>query len=134
MNIQFHLDKASAFDASLAKLDPLQDSALYVVYLMRAGTNRVNAALHALGATVDAFPIPAGPIGDLNHTYKPVLAVPVPEKMREPFRDLAFLENLRPDYVRGARTLDSNTAAACAAAYKRIRTATGHILEQRGRA
>jgi hypothetical protein len=75
MKISEHLTKADAFERSAAKLDPAQDTALYVVMLLRAATNRVNAALHVLGTTTEAAATPVK-LGDLNHTYKPKLNVP----------------------------------------------------------
>ena len=77
MKIEEHLQKADAFEKSATKLDAATDSALYVVFLLRAGTNRVNAALHALHTTTDGKAT-AEKLGDLNHTYKPRLNVPVP--------------------------------------------------------
>ena len=94
-----HLRRATSFDASLAKLDPLEDGALYVVFLMRAGTNRVNAALHLIGITdVTAS---ANRIGDLNHTYKPRLEGKLPPEVERMFQPLRFIANLRPESMRG---------------------------------
>lgn len=127
MQTSDHLSKAEAFECSIAKLDPTEDGALYVVFLLRAATNRVNAALHALGVTSDDPATPAK-LGDLNHTYKPKLNTPVPDELRAAFRHLAFIEDLRPDYVRGPKPVDDATLAACEAAYSGIRRDTDTIL------
>ncbi len=127
MKISEHLTKAEAFERAIAKLDPSGDGALYAVFLMRAGTNRINAALHALGITTDGAATPAK-IGDLNHTYKPDLNTPVPDPLRAAFKHLAFIEDLRPDYVRGLKPVDDGMVAACKTAYTGIRSATDAIL------
>lgn len=113
-----HLRRATSFDVSLAKLDPLKDGALYVVFLMRAGTNRVNAALHLIGITdVTAS---ANRIGDLNHTYKPRLEGKLPPEVERMFQPLRFIENLRPEYVRGAQNLTPDLVRQCRQAYQEI--------------
>lgn len=130
MNIKEHLAKSAAFDRAAAKLDPQNDTALYVVMLLRAGTNRINAALHALGTTTDGAATPER-LGDLNHTYKPKLNVPVPGELRVAFAHLAHLEGLRTDYVRGNRQADRAMLDACAAAYSGIRGETDPLLARR---
>lgn len=127
MHIDEHLKKAAAFEASLARLDPLKDGELYAVFLMRAGTNRVNAALHALGATTDGAATERM-LGDLNHTYKPPMRSPVPAALKAAFEELAFIENLRPDFVRGTKSVDADTARRAQAAYARIRADTVAVL------
>ena len=127
MRISEHLSKVEAFERAAAKLDPTEDNALYVVFLLRAATNRVNGALHALGTTTDGAAT-SGKIGDLNHTYKPKLNVPVPEELRASFRYLDLIEHLRPDYVRGQKPVDATIVGACKAAYAAICRDTDSIL------
>ena len=127
MKTSEHLTKADAFDRSAAKLDPARDTALYVVMLLRAGTNRVNAALHVLGTTTDGAATPAK-LGDLNHTYKPKLNVPVPDELRAAFVHLALIENMRTDYVRGNKPADTAILNACRVAYAGICRDTDPIL------
>lgn len=128
MKISQHLEKAAAFEQALARLDPVEDTELFVVFLMRAGTNRVNAALHALGLTTEVMGGEGGTVGDLNHTYKPKLDVALPAAMQEAFRHLALLEDLRPEFVRGPKTLDPAMTEACRTAYAGIRARTDSIL------
>lgn len=127
MKVCEHLIKAEAFDRSAAKLDPASDTALYFIMLLRAGTNRVNAALHVLGTTTDGAATPAK-LGDLNHTYKPKLNEPVPDELRAAFTHLDLIENLRADYVRGNKPADAAILNASRAAYAGIRRATDPLL------
>ena len=129
MKISEHLAKTAAFDRAAAVLDPAADTALYIVMLLRAGTNRVNAALHVLGTTTDGVGTPVQ-IGDLNHTYKPKLNVPVPAELQAAFKHLAHIEELRTDYVRGNKDAKPAMLDACAAAYAGIRGDTDPILAQ----
>jgi hypothetical protein len=130
MKIEEHLLKAGSFERAAAKLVPQIDSALYVVYLLRAGTNRVNAGLHALKATTDGKPT-SEKLGDLNHTYKPKLNVPVPGVLCAAFRHLALIEEMRTEFVRGDRFLDAATLDACNAAYRGICDDTIPLLTRR---
>ncbi|OGA45704.1 MAG: hypothetical protein A2W72_08665 [Burkholderiales bacterium RIFCSPLOWO2_12_67_14] len=127
MHIDEHLKKADAFEASLARLDPLRDGELYAVFLMRAGTNRINAALHVLGTTTDG-PATEQKLGDLNHTYKPPMNSPAPESLKASFTALAFIENLRPDIVRGPKRLDAPAAQRALDAYTLIKRDTNSVL------
>lgn len=133
MKISAHLEKAEAFERSLAKLNPIEDTELFVVFLMRACTNRLNAALHGLDFTIEA-PAGNGRIGDLNHTYKPRLDTAPPEELRPVFERLGYIEELRADFVRGPRLLTADEVAECRAAHVEITTRTGRILERIGRA
>ena len=128
MEIQDHLRRAASFEASARKLDPVADTELYVVYLMRAGTSRVNAALHALGIT--DVQSSAARIGDLNHTYKPPLPAEPPAEVRAMFEPLAFIENLRPQYVRGPAKLTPALAQQCRRAHEDVVARSTAILER----
>ena len=127
MDVSQHLTRAKSFETSLAKLDPIEDTALYVVFLMRAGTNRVNAALHMMGIT-DIAPS-ANRVGDLNHTYKPRLDGSLPPEVEQMFQPLTFIENLRPQYVRGAQTLTANLVMQCRQAYEQIVVSTSAVVD-----
>src|SRR4051812_36949158 len=105
MLIDEHLARASSFEKSAARLDPIDDTELWIVFLMRAGTGRINAALHVLGLTEDG-PVAAGArVGDMNHSYKPRLDFELPEEVRILFGHLKLIEDLRPEYVRGPSLL-----------------------------
>lgn len=133
MKISTHLEKAEAFERSLARLDPTEDTELFVVFLMRACTNRLNAALHTLDFTTEAL-ASDGRIGDLNHTYKPKLDTPPPDELRSVFERLSYIEELRADFVRGPRLLTETEVAQCRAAHVEITTRTSGIFERIGRA
>ena len=130
MDVRDHLRRAESFETSLAKLDPLEDSALYVVFLMRAGTNRVNASLHVMGIT--DVTRSADRIGDLNHTYKPKLECALPPEVEQMFRPLSFIENLRPQYVRGAESATHDLVSQLRQAYEAIIASTAAILAKEG--
>jgi hypothetical protein len=128
MEVEEHLGRAAGFEASIAKLDPVGDTELFVVFLMRAGTHRVNAALHALGIT--AVQAGGGRIGDLNHTYKPPLPAEAPAEVKAMFGPLAFIENLRPQYVRGPSKLTPELAQQCRRAHEEVVARSTAILER----
>lgn len=129
MKISEHIARAESFERSIARLDPIEDTELYVVFLMRAATNRVNAALHALGVTDTVAS--AMRVGDLNHTYKPKLEGDLPSEVQRMFQPLKYLEDLRPDYVRGPLVLTPELADACRGAHAEVVALTTAILERR---
>lgn len=131
MLIREHLERAAAFESSIAKLDPVEDTELYVVFLMRAATNRMNAALHVLDLT-DEGPVAAGErVGDLNHSYKPALYVVLTAEVKALLRELASIEDLRPQYVRGPDLLTPELAAACSRAHQTVVAGTSDIIARR---
>lgn len=129
MKISEHLARAESFERSIGKLDPLADAELYVVFLMRAATNRVNAALHALGVT-DTVASEAR-VGDLNHTYKPKLECDLPAEVQRMFEPLKFLEDLRPEYVRGPLPFTAALADECRRAHAAVVERTSAAIERR---
>jgi hypothetical protein len=132
MKINDHLEKACAFERSLAKLDPIADTELFVVFLMRACTNRLNAALHVIGFTSEAAA--SGRISDLNHTYKPKLDTAPPEELRSAFEQLGYIEELRAEFVRGPRLLTEAEVAKCRTAHDDITMRINRVFERAGRA
>ena len=133
MLIREHLERAAAFEAGIAKLDPVEDTELYVVFLMRAATNRMNAALHALDVTEEGPVAPGKRVGDLNHSYKPALYVELPVEVQALLRELASIEDLRPQYVRGPDLLTFELAAACSRSHQAVVAGTSDIIA-RGKA
>jgi hypothetical protein len=133
MKINEHLEKAKAFERSLGKLDPMADTELFVVFLMRACTNRLNAAMHAFGITTESLP-GSRQIGDLNHTYKPKLDTAPPDELRTVFERLSYIENLRADFVRGPQLLTAADIVECRTAHTEIVARTDRIFERMGRA
>ena len=132
MLIREHLDRAVGFEKSLAKLDPVEDTELYVVFLMRAATNRMNAALHALDVTEEGPVVAAGArVGDLNHSYKPSLWVELSPDVVKLLSALKSIEDLRPQYVRGPDLLTSELVAACKRAHEEIVSGTEEMIGHR---
>ena len=131
MLIREHLDRAAGFEKSLAKLDPIRDSELYIIFLMRAATNRMNATLHALNLTDEGPVAAAARIGDLNHSYKPPLRAEVSADVQRLLGELKTIEDLRPQYVRGPDLLTPELAAACKRAHEQIVSGTSKIIERR---
>ncbi len=128
MQVEEHLKRAASFEASARKLNPIEDTELYVVYLMRAGTNRVNAALHALRITdVQAS---AARIGDLNHSYKPPLPTEPAAEVMAMFKSLSFIENLRPQYVRGPSKLSAELVQSCRRAHEEVVARSTAIIDR----
>lgn len=95
---------------------------------MRAGTSRVNAALHALGIT--DVQSSAMRIGDLNHTYKPPLSAEPPAEVKAMFEPLTFIENLRPEYVRGPSKLTADLVQSCRLAHEEVVARSTAIIER----
>lgn len=131
MLIDEHLRRAESFEQSVGKLDPIEDTELFIVLLMRAATNRVNAAVHALDVTEEG-PVAAGMrVGDLNHSYKPRLEGELPQEVQHLFSRLKYIEDLRPEYARGPRLLTAEIAESCRRAYADIVTGTDAIFARR---
>jgi hypothetical protein len=128
MKVEEHLKRAASFEASARKLNPVEDTELYIVYLMRAGTNRVNAALHALKIT--DVQSSAAKIGDLNHSYKPPLPTAPASEVKAMFKPLSFIEDLRPEYVRGPSKLSAEMAQSCRRAHEEVVARSTAILNR----
>jgi hypothetical protein len=129
MEVEEHLRRAASFEASAARLDPVADTELYVIFLMRAGTHRINAALHAMGIT--AVHAGGGRVGDLNHTYKPRLEGTLPDAVAHMCAPLKYIEDLRPDYVRGELLLTGETAARVREAHRQVVERTAPVTSRR---
>ncbi len=103
MKIDEHFKIAREFDSVLSKLDPAEDGLAIVEMLMMAGTNYMNAVLHANGIIAEA--------DDLTHSYKPlpenwdILALPVP--IQELMTNMTYIEDVRKRFARG-KTPDQN--------------------------
>jgi hypothetical protein len=97
MNVDDHFKLAREFDAVLSKLDPKEDGLAIIEMQMMAGTNYMNAVLHANGIIAED--------ADLTHSYKPlpedwdILALPVP--VQELMANMTYIEDMRKRYARG---------------------------------
>ena len=95
-----HVAKAQRIEASLRKLDPVDDPEMIIETCMLAATHYFNAALHAEGIT--------HPLMDHAHTFRP----PLDGYIQKPSADLQaameplkYIEQLRPGHCRGTEPI-----------------------------
>ena len=137
MNIASHLEKIGRFEALLARLDPLDDFALWFWTVMNCGTHAVNAALHDAQVTRadDVFPMQPGvylvpqaggepqprfhPLGDVLHVGRPKVDAPVPSDIAEMMSAMEIIEHHRDPCVRGEREPTRAIVEECDAALRR---------------
>jgi len=123
VKIPSHLAKFRRLDATLARLDPIEDQELWIWTAMNAGVNLLNAALHRCGATADTdsfhtqvegvYAVPdrrdatmqdrMHAPGDVMHVGQPAIPGPLPEAILRGSEALRVIENLREIFVRGPR-------------------------------
>ena len=151
MNIPAHLEKLRRQEALLARLDPFEDFELWNWVAMSAGTNALNAALHAAGVTSDrdCYPVRpnkymepgdtpgtwkqvVGPLGDLLHVDVPKLDVPVPPTMDIALEAMRVIEAYRDPCVRGTHPITTDLATACETAFRECVHITDTILRAAG--
>lgn len=112
-----HIQKAGRLENSRRKLDPLGDYEMVIDLCMNAATHYFNAALHAEGVSHD--------VHDQLHTALPpleyFLAAPGAD-LRKAMKPLAFLEEIRPRFVRGAEPCDRETIEKCLSHYEEAKT------------
>ena len=138
MKIASHLEKFARLDALLARLDPVNDSELWIWTAMNSCTNLLNAALHRCGASaeLDSFhtqidglytvPDRAGgalvdalhPPGDLMHVGQPPLAMALAPAIKRACVALRVLEDLREPYVRGNEPIPTSAEGRWRDAYR----------------
>jgi hypothetical protein len=137
MKIAAHVEKFRRLDATLARLDPSEDSELWIWTAMNAGVQLLNAALHREGATheIDSFhtqveglyAVPDrahgtvadtmhGP-GDVMHVCQPALERPVSAAIARASAALKLIEDLREPHVRGSDPVSPDAAVSWTRAY-----------------
>lgn len=145
MRIASHLDKFHRLDSLRARLEPLADFELWYWTTLTAGTNALNAVMHATGMTSDDpvfSTIPGvhmvrqadgsyaralrGP-GDVSHVGWPPVEGEAPPDLRELEHALEAIEEHRDPCLRGERTPTDAIVAECEAAFARVRA----VLEGR---
>jgi len=152
VNIAGHLEKVRRFDRVRGRLDPVGDFELWFWMSMSGGTNAINAALHAIGATdggeyfctqaVDVYLEreaasgawkPAIRFGcDIIHVGMPALDKPIPPALARACRAMEVLEEARDPSVRGDRAVTAELIAACDAAYRDCLALAGQVLRAAG--
>ncbi|MHC4708350.1 MAG: hypothetical protein ACYS8I_14835 [Planctomycetota bacterium] len=120
MKIKSHFKKIERFDALRNRLDAFEDFEIWFWTTMNAGTNAVNAALHASGITSEDGPwypqqpgvyMVAGdepgtfkpafrPLGDVLHVGRPKIEKPLTKKVQRIAELLAVIEKWREPCVR----------------------------------
>jgi hypothetical protein len=154
VKITSHLDKFRRLDATLARLDPVDDPELWIWTAMNGGVHLLNAALHACGATqetdsfhsqvegVYAVPDRAGGAtrdamhapGDVMHVGQPKIAQPLPDAIERASSALRTIEDLREPFVRGSRRADAVLAGQWRDAYRTCVTQLQSALNAAGHA
>lgn len=137
MHIAVHMEKVGRLEDLLGRLDPQEDFELYMWACMTAGTQALNAALHALGVTepgplyphqIPGIYVEPEPVdgrwrlvmaqpGDVIHLGLPPVDKPVPAVLEEASRSLTLIEDLREVYVRGGAEITPQVVAVCRDAY-----------------
>ena len=103
-----HILKAERLEASLNKLKPADDFEMVIELCMLSATHLFNAALHVEGVTHGH--------SDQSHTVRPPLEYhrkSPSEALCKGMDALAYIENLRPVYVRGGAPFEQEIADAC---------------------
>lgn len=119
MNIASHFRKVERFERIRAKLDPVADCELWYWAMLNGSVHAVNAALHALGATVEeecyAHNVPVyverdsrgrwepvvRPFGDLEHVDNPELEAMLPPALKKAGLAVRRIERVREPILRG---------------------------------
>ncbi len=113
MKIFEHIQKARRLEASLQKLDLVDDYEMVIDICMNAATHYFNAALHAENVTYEAH--------DQIHSARPPLqafSASPGAGLREAMKPLEFLEDIRPRIVRGTEPCERETAEKCLACFE----------------
>jgi hypothetical protein len=138
MKVATHIEKFWRLDDALSRLRADADYELWVWTAMNACVNLLNAALHKSGLTgetdsfhtqveglyarpnrttgtlTDAMHAP----GDVMHAGQPALGTPLPEAIARASTALAFIEDLREPFVRGADAPSAGATAEWEHAYR----------------
>ena len=136
MFVDGHLQKIERIERQRAKLDPVADYELWYFASLMNGMHAINAALHALGATVaeDCFAhnvpvyVRAGaergtweavirPFGDLEHVEGADIIAIIPDALAPARAALLELEDVRDAGLRGDLEITAELASKIEAAY-----------------
>ena len=139
MKIASHFDKIDRFDALRNRLDHFSDFEIWFWTTMNAGTNAVNAALHASGITEDGpwYPQQPGvymvaedepgsfvaafkPLGDVLHVGRPKIEKPLPEKVQRIAQLMDVIEEWRDPCVRDGEPVTQEIIDKVDTAYQEV--------------
>lgn len=152
MKVSTHLEKVERLDALRRRLDPFGDFELWFWITMIAGTNAVNAALHAAGVTDDSERFPTQPgvylvpdkekpgewrptlasLGDVLHVGRPRIEAPLPPMLVAMCAAMEVIEANRDPCVRAERRITEEIVDACDDAYSRCLTLMREVLTESG--
>ena len=137
MKIESHFEKIERFEALRNRLDRFEDFEIWFWTTMNAGTNAVNAALHAAGVTEDGpwYPQQPGvymvagdepdtftpafrPLGDVLHVGRPKIEKPIPEKVQRIADLMDVIEEWRDPCVRDGAPVTPEIVDKVDAAYR----------------
>jgi len=108
MFARYHVHKGERIEATLQKLDIVDDYEMIIEICMLAGTHYFNAALHAADISHQ--------MQDQAHTFRPPLEYlrkPVGPEIMGGAKPLAYIESTRIDHVRGAAAYDRALVERC---------------------
>ena len=151
MNVRDHLRKVERIEATRRKLDPVEDYELWYFATLAAAVSAMNAALHALGATVaeDCFAhnVPVyfkpgaapgtfapmiRPFGDIEHVDSPEMEALIPPALDQAREALKRIEELREASVRGEVPDRAAAAARVDSDYHRCLACARETIEREG--
>lgn len=138
VKIESHFEKIGRLETLRNRLDRFEDFEIWFWATMNAGTNAVNAALHATGVTEDGsswYPQQPGvymvageepgafvpafkPLGDVLHVGRPKIEKPIPEKVRRIADLMDVIEEWRDPCVRDGATVTREIVDKVDAAYR----------------
>ena len=137
VKIEAHFEKIERFDALRERLDHFEDFEIWFWTTMNAGTNAVNAALHATGITEEGpwYPQQPGvymvaddepgtfvpafkPLGDVLHVGRPKIEKPIPEKVQRIADLMDVIEEWRDPCVRDGEPVTREIVDMVDAAYR----------------
>ncbi|MSP66533.1 MAG: hypothetical protein EXQ96_00225 [Alphaproteobacteria bacterium] len=119
MKVAAHFEKIGRLEALRRRLDRVQDFEIWFWATMNAGTNAINAALHATDITEDGpwypqqpevYMVPGKtsggwvhafrPLGDVLHVGRPKIEKPLPESVQKMAHLMEVIEEWRDPCVR----------------------------------
>lgn len=146
MQIQAHLDKLTRLEVARTRLRPIEDFELWFWATMLAGTNALNAALHAAGITPAEASYPSQPgvyqiaqqdgsfapvlkaAGDVLHAGRPVISQPLPQDIHAMMQAMERIEAYRDPCTRGDMAITHAVVAECQTAYEQCRRLLQNLL------
>lgn len=112
MDSEAHVRKARRLEGTLHRLEHRDDSETIIETCMLAGTHYLNALAHQFGILDESE--------DLLHSDKPELGVPIPDVLMPAFASMKYIEDLRPNLVRGAEDPSDEDIRQCLKSFETV--------------